>query len=209
MTLGEQLQQIREEAGLTIEDLSSITKIQAKYLGRLEDDEHDKLPSAVYIRGFIQKWATACNQDSEKFLLQFYRENKALIVKPGEERLSNITASSFIVTPKHILLVFFSIAIAGLAGFIIYQQNIFSNIPQIEVFSPQEFNSIVELDVILIEGRVDNTDSVSVNDNQIQTTSAGEFQYEYKLSPGLNTIIIKAQSSSGKTVETIRKILKL
>ena len=96
-----------------------------------------------------------------------------------------------------------------MAGFIIYQQNIFSNIPQIEVFSPQEFNSIVELDVILIKGRVDNTDSVSINDNQIQTTPTGEFQYEYKLSPGLNTIIIKAQSSSGKTVETIRKILKL
>ena len=209
MTLGEQLQQIREEAGLTIEDLSLVTKIQAKYLEFLEDDEYDKLPSTVYVRGFIQKWATACNQDSEKFLLQFYRENKALIEKPGEGRLSSIKTPSFIITSKHIIIFFLGAAITALAGFLVYQQNIFKNTPQIEIFSPQEFNSIIESDSVLIEGKTDNIDSLFVNGNQIQVDQTGEFKYEYELSPGLNTITIKAQSNSGRSVETIRKILKL
>lgn len=208
MSLGEQLKKIREDAGLSIMDLAVATKIQFKYLKRLESEEYDKLPIPVYVRGFIQKWTRACGVDSEKLLLQFYRENKPLINKIEDNQLPSIKAPSFIITSRHLIIVLTTFFLVVLGGYFVYNQRIFQNTPKIEIFSPKEFNVVTENDTILISGKASKVDSILINQEEIESQQ-GKFEHNYLLSPGLNTIIIKVKSGTGKTAETIRKVFKL
>lgn len=208
MSLGEQLKKIREDAGLSIMDLAVATKIQFKYLKRLESEEYDKLPIPVYVRGFIQKWTRACGVDSEKLLLQFYRENKPLINKIEDNQLPSIKAPSFIITSRHLIIVLTTFSLVVLGGYFVYNQRIFQNTPKIEIFSPKEFNVVTENDTILISGKASKVDSILINQEEIESQQ-GKFEHNYLLSPGLNTIIIKVKSGTGKTAETIRKVFKL
>lgn len=53
---GEDLCAIRNELGVTLESIHQETKIRLDYLNFLEEDKHDKLPSAVFIKGFIKAY---------------------------------------------------------------------------------------------------------------------------------------------------------
>ena len=208
MSLGEQLKQAREDAGLRIEDLATITKIQSKYLKRLEAEEYDKLPTPVYIRGFIQKWARVCGVDSEKLLLQFYRENKPLINRLEDRNLSYTSKARFSITSKHLIYSFIVLMLVSLGGYLAYHQISFQVTPKLHIASPRDFNSVNEDGNILIEGKADNVEKIFVNDREISSGENGSFEYNYELSSGLNAVVIKAQGSTGVEVETIRKILR-
>lgn len=209
-SLGEQLKQIREEAGLTLEDLSEKTKIQLKYLERLENEEFGKLPKLVYVRGFIQKWASACNAEPEQLMLQFYRENQALLNRANEENaLASLSTPSFIITSRHIISSLVLVAAISLLGYFYYNQRILSQAPQIEVVQPAEVSSALDGEVILLKGETKNIKTVTVNGEDVRLGDDGVFEHPYKLEAGLNTIFINAKANNGEVVETVRKVLKL
>lgn len=54
---GEFLRKIREYKKVTIERLSEMTKISKVYIHYIENEQFDKLPAAVYTRGFIFQYA--------------------------------------------------------------------------------------------------------------------------------------------------------
>lgn len=209
MNLGEQLKQIREEANLTIDELSEKTKIQSKYLLRLEKEEFSKLPATAYIRGFIQKWAKACDADGEKLIMQFYRENKPLHGSYSNVKLSPLTKSAFIITARHIVVIVLFIFIVGFLSYLYFTQRKLNNSPQIEILKPIEFSSIVEGNDILIKGKVENMEKLYINDKEVFVDNEGFFEYKYQLNLGLNDIVVKAKSNKGKETEAIRKVLKL
>ena len=53
-TFGDLLKQAREQAGLTIEQVASFTKLRAHYLIALENAALDKLPPPVYVAAYIR-----------------------------------------------------------------------------------------------------------------------------------------------------------
>lgn len=209
-SLGEKLKFIREEANLTLAELSESTKIQKKYLERLENQELEKLPSSVYVKGFIQKWAHACNVEDQDLLLQFYRENKFLNGNLQDEKIERVSAPSFVITLNHFMAVFSIIIVVGLAGYFYYNQILSLNMPEVEILFPREFSSVSSDEAVMIKGVSNGADKIYVNDNEIVIDSGGEFSYNYYLRAGLNTIIITAQgSNSDDEVEVVRKVLKL
>ncbi|WP_237067381.1 helix-turn-helix domain-containing protein [Microbulbifer guangxiensis] len=56
---GVQLRAAREAAGLTLEELSARLRMTGNKLELLERDEYDRLPSALYVRGYIRN---ACKE---------------------------------------------------------------------------------------------------------------------------------------------------
>lgn len=54
---GELLRRIREYKGVDIPRLSDMTKVSKTYLRHIEDEEVDKLPALVYVRGFVYQYA--------------------------------------------------------------------------------------------------------------------------------------------------------
>jgi len=56
---GEFLRQLRENAGLSLKDVAQRTKISPMRLEQIERDMYERLPAAVYLRGFVLEYANA------------------------------------------------------------------------------------------------------------------------------------------------------
>ena len=60
------LQQVREALGIDLREISERTKIGMAYLQALESESYDKLPPAVYVRGFLAEYAKMLGIDGER-----------------------------------------------------------------------------------------------------------------------------------------------
>lgn len=85
--LGDYLRERRLEKGLSLEDVSSRTKIQAHHLQALDDGLYDQLPAEIYLKGFLISYAEVLDVPSEK-LIELYRsdcpDKKPIDLKPPE-----------------------------------------------------------------------------------------------------------------------------
>jgi len=54
---GAALRRFREERGVSLRDISLVTKVGVRYLEYIEADRHALLPAPVYLRGFLQEYA--------------------------------------------------------------------------------------------------------------------------------------------------------
>ena len=63
--IGNTLREARLRKGLGILECEDQTKIRAKYLRALEDEEFDALPGATYVRGFLRSYAEFLGLDAQ------------------------------------------------------------------------------------------------------------------------------------------------
>lgn len=70
-SIGGYLKSERETRNLSLEEVSSTTRIPRKALESLEKDRFEELPSGVFVRGFIKAYASAVDIDANGVLAQF------------------------------------------------------------------------------------------------------------------------------------------
>ena len=70
------LEQHRRKAGVSLEQISSQTKIGTNYLRAIESEEFEKLPGGVFNTGYIRQYAAAIDYSSDD-ILALYREKSA------------------------------------------------------------------------------------------------------------------------------------
>ncbi len=63
---GRELKQVREKIGLELQTVSKETKISLKILECLEDENYEKLPPLVYLKGFLKSYAQCLGLDPQK-----------------------------------------------------------------------------------------------------------------------------------------------
>lgn len=85
--VGDLLRRGREKKNLTIADVEKETSISKKYLEALEKGEYDKMPSDVYIKGFIRNYAKCVGMDGDELLREFASE-RGIEVPPQPMKLS-------------------------------------------------------------------------------------------------------------------------
>lgn len=69
--IGSLLRQAREQRGLSLADVEEQTKIRSKYLEALENENFDKLPGQVYVRGFLKTYARFLDLDANDLLARY------------------------------------------------------------------------------------------------------------------------------------------
>jgi cytoskeletal protein RodZ len=74
--LGDLLRKTREEKGLSLEQVEEAIKIRHAYLQALEEEAFDRLPAAVYVKGFLKNYALFLGLDPSS-TLQFYQPASA------------------------------------------------------------------------------------------------------------------------------------
>ncbi|MBR2773953.1 MAG: helix-turn-helix domain-containing protein [Selenomonadaceae bacterium] len=72
--VGYTLRQERERQNLTIEDIEQGTSIRASYIEAIENGEYDKLPGAVYTKGFIKNYAKFLGMDADAAAKEFAKD---------------------------------------------------------------------------------------------------------------------------------------
>src|SRR4051812_49561590 len=79
--IGQSLREARMRARIDISELEAETKIRAKYLRALENEEWDLLPGRTYVKSFLRSYADALGLDG-RLLVEEY--------KLRHERLSDV-----------------------------------------------------------------------------------------------------------------------
>jgi cytoskeleton protein RodZ len=69
--IGQKLERARTEKGLSLKDVERDTKIRARYLEGLEQEDFTVLPDAVYVQGFLKTYANYLGLDGERLANDF------------------------------------------------------------------------------------------------------------------------------------------
>ena len=89
-TFGERLKREREMREVSLEEITAATRIAARYLDALENEQWEKLPGGVFNRGFVRAIAHYLGLDEEAFLSEYdlaRGEQKIEAAAPYESRL--------------------------------------------------------------------------------------------------------------------------
>lgn len=76
---GKTLKQIRERMGIDLKTVAAGTKINMKILESIEEEDLERLPALVYLKGFLRGYAQSLGLDPQKVIegyLQFVNESK-------------------------------------------------------------------------------------------------------------------------------------
>ena len=68
MEAGIRLREAREQRGLTLQDISNVTKIPLKVLDTIENNDTTRLPPAFFARAFVRAYAAEVGLDSTQVL---------------------------------------------------------------------------------------------------------------------------------------------
>ncbi len=102
--IGIELKRERELSGITLQEISDVTKINIRYLEDLEEDRLDNLPGPFFIKGIIRSFAKYIGLDENTILNSYYdsellREQE----KFEQEKESQKTQSRLPIKVKRIL----------------------------------------------------------------------------------------------------------
>jgi len=70
-SFGEKLRKEREQRKITLDDISSTTKISTRMLRALEDEHFDELPGGVFNKGFVRAYARHIGLDEEQAITDY------------------------------------------------------------------------------------------------------------------------------------------
>src|ERR1700733_5035065 len=87
--IGATLRTARMSARIDVSEIEAQTKIRAKYLRALENEEWDLLPGPTFVRSFLRTYAQALGLDA-KVLVEEYRLNYE---RPSEAALEPIVST--------------------------------------------------------------------------------------------------------------------
>ncbi|KKR31085.1 MAG: hypothetical protein UU37_C0002G0069 [Candidatus Gottesmanbacteria bacterium GW2011_GWA2_41_12] len=207
LTVGQILKKARIEKKIPLEDIEKKTKIRKKFLEALEKEEWEKLPSLPYIKGFISNYSNYLGLKPGEMLAifrrQFTEKEKARLLPSGlseplNEPIFRLTPQKiFISTAVFLLFVFFA--------YLFMQFKSLTGTPYLSVASPKE-GEVVNGNTVIILGKTDSENKVSINNQNIQTDEKGNFRQELNLPQGINIITVSAQNKFGKESSLKRTI---
>lgn len=111
VSFGRYLQQIRLEKGIRLEAVSKETRIQRDILYAIEEENHEKLPDEVFVKGFLRSYAKAIGADGDEAVRR-YNERLGMMRRIDKSE-SEITHSSRSFWPRFLLAMTVMAALIG------------------------------------------------------------------------------------------------
>lgn len=202
------LKALRENAGMTLEELAQKTKINQPYLEALEQCNFSKLNvSPMYLKNFVKKYVQAVGSDPRPYLDQFNDEElgakqKTRVTGPTHQKHS----FQFSDIPGAIRFGVLGLVVVGVLSYLgLHVHNILKP-PSLLVANPID-GYISKENSISITGSTDPETKVMVNDVVIKNDEIGNFSETITLSPGINTLTIKAENKHGRSTKDTRHVI--
>src|SRR5215210_1212156 len=74
--IGERLREARMRQGLDLTEVEIATKIRAKYLRAMENDEFSMLPGSTYVKSFLRTYAEYLGLDAQLLVEEFRAQHE-------------------------------------------------------------------------------------------------------------------------------------
>lgn len=190
-TVGELLRKERLQQGKSLLQVERATNLPQKTLVAIEKDDFSSLPGKPFAKGFIKIYAKYLGLDSEKLVAVFRRdwkreEEREVIPKGLVQRWQEK-----IINPKTALITGVFIISALFFTYIGIQVNNYLSAPNLEVYQPKD-GAVISQDQVVVEGKTQPGNTVYINDQLINVSEDGSFNYTLKLFSGKKEIIVRA-----------------
>lgn len=207
LTLGERIRRIRSERRLSLGEISKATGIQVKYLVALEEGDFSRLPSLVYVHGFLRSYAKYLGENPEKWIAFFERERGIAhtIVSDDTRHSERLWASpkplvSRALTPW-IFVTILSLCLGlGVVWYVSTEVSDFVSDPDLIVDSPQS-GETVEDSLVRVSGKTDPRATLYLNDREVLVDEVGVFSEDIEVRNGRNVIILRSVNVFDRAVE--------
>lgn len=116
--LGQRLRQIRQDQALSIDDLHRLTLVPRYQLEALETGQVERLPEAVYLRGFIQRVGNALGVQGSELMAALPLPDPQQGLLPSWEKEQMQSNSGLYLRPIHLYVTYLALmagAVSGLA----------------------------------------------------------------------------------------------
>lgn len=205
-TVGQILQQAREEKFYTLEEIEKATKIRKELLQALEADDYSKLPPSTFVQGFIKNYAQFLKLDAEMLLAIFRRgfgdKEGGKVLKAFSDPLE---VDKFKITPGKVLGLAVSLVIISFFAYLWFQYRHFVGAPNLTVEAPVN-ELVTEAPAVVVEGKTDPESKVLINNQQVAVADDGSFKQEFQLSSDVNKVTIEAVSKFGQRSQVERLV---
>jgi cytoskeletal protein RodZ len=200
---GEVLHQRRMAKNLSLSQIAEITKIPQETLKALEHNQYNQLPDLTFSLGFVKNYARFLDLDPDKISALFKRSYKNYqhknILPPCLDK-----SRKFVINPKLGWAGLVSVILLFVGLFIFIQlKSIFSS-PRLELESPLDGQRVSSL--VLIKGQTDTDTTMMVNGELVSVDTNGQFETQYELIPGENSLTFVATNRRGRETKIIRHL---
>lgn len=208
-SVGEILKQERLGQNKTLAEIHRETKIPHKTLLALERGDYSQLPPATFIKGFISIYAQSLGLSAEPLLAIFRRDwQKIEKIRIVPQALTQPAAHhQTFWTPKTTIIITVTTILAIFIGFFGLEVKNFYAPPKLTINFPADNQEVTEK-LITLSGNTNTDASIYLNDQLLDLDEKGNFATTVELTPGENTLTVKAINRRGKASQKIL-LLKL
>jgi hypothetical protein len=101
LSFGRYLQAIRLEKEISLEMVSKETRIRKDMLALIEEENHNKLPNEVFVKGFIRAYAKAIGADADEAIRRY--NSRVQVIQKIQKSEHNLEKSTLKFWPRLIL----------------------------------------------------------------------------------------------------------
>ncbi len=209
-TLGEIFASARQEQQESLDDIAVFLQISCFYLEALEAGNYAGLPSKIYTRNFVKKYAQFLQLDVQAMLKMFEHEwtlfekhQLRLLDAPKEKGVKSTDLwkmPSWLRWSGATLLTFSILTYLGHGLYNLRQA------PELVIASPSE-ELMLDKQIVEIAGISDPEAELFINNQSILSDQEGGFLETVALQPGLNIIEITAKKKYSRENTQYRKII--
>jgi len=209
-TLGQKLKDARVIKHLSLEEAEAQSKIRLRHLAAIEEGYYHELPPDVFAVGFVRRYAKLLGLNPDAAAALFRRERAAS--KLSRRKIPSFAPAKLFQRPR---LVISSRALLSLAaglvvlllfGYIWYQVRQFAAAPTLSITSPAQ-DSVVSEGLVTVSGTTNPAATLFINLEAIPLDEQGVFRQDVRLTPGVNTIEVKAVNRLRKETTEVIHVL--
>jgi cytoskeletal protein RodZ len=204
--LGAILKAAREDKHTTLETAARKLNIRLEYLLAIEDGRFDHLPSGLYAKNYLKKYASFVGIPLAE-INSWLTENTETTSSENDPFSKKVVQrKEFIVFPKLFRnLLLFLVFLACLLYLAIYFKKVVAA-PKLIIYQPVKDLKTTE-NRLEIKGETEPEAEININGEAILNTDQGKFSTFINLKKGINDITITAKKKYSGEASVLRQIL--
>ncbi len=206
LKLNDFLVQRRKFMRIRFGELENKTGIPAKHLKKIEKGEWCDLPSGVYVKGFLKRYAQTVGLDEAELALRYENEWKQLCAVPQFDVPRPRSGRFDFLRNISLRYAIIGAMVAIIVGYVSWQFKVILARPDLNLNYPQEENFTAGESKMELAGLVSAGAVLTLNGEPIYAEESGLFKKEVELLNGLNVFEIKAVSRFGKETKVVRRV---
>ncbi len=193
-TVGQIIKSARQKRSLSVDQLSSLTKIDSKYIAALELDHYSDLPSETFAKGFIRNLSLRLDLNPNE-LIAIFRRDFRQPDRVGPKTIHRKTFSGF--PPQSLPFIFGGLVFVV---YLVFQFRAILTPPKLEITRP--LNGAVLVSPIEIEGDTAIDANIYIGDDtQVKPDTEGHFLARINIPVGETVLEIKSTNRFGRTTD--------